>query len=45
MSHRAHFWLRIVGLGVVVVLEFGPRLWTLAAGPAQTTVAAASIAR
>jgi hypothetical protein len=27
MSQRSHFWLRIVGLAVIVALEFGPRLW------------------
>ncbi len=27
MSSRAHFWLRTVGLAVIVALELGPRLW------------------
>jgi hypothetical protein len=27
MSQRAHFWLRIAGLGLILVAEFGPRLW------------------
>jgi hypothetical protein len=28
MTQRAHFWLRIVGLAVILAAEFGPRLWT-----------------
>jgi hypothetical protein len=38
MSQRAHFWLRIVGLAVILAAEFGPRLWT------GTTTAAPSSA-
>ncbi len=45
MSQRAHFWLRIVGLTVILAAEFGPRLWTAAAGSALTPVAAAGVAR
>jgi hypothetical protein len=26
MSQRAHFWLRIVGVTVILAAEFGPRL-------------------
>jgi hypothetical protein len=28
MSHRAHFWIRIVGLVAILATEFGPRLWS-----------------
>jgi hypothetical protein len=28
MSQRSHFWLRIVGLTVILAAEFGPRLWS-----------------
>lgn len=31
MSQRAHFWLRIVGLAVILAAEFGPRV--LSSGP------------
>jgi hypothetical protein len=34
MSQRAHFWLRIVGLTVILAAEFAPRLW--AAGLSAT---------
>lgn len=29
MSQRAHFWLRIVGLAVILAAEFGPRIWAV----------------
>jgi hypothetical protein len=41
MTQRAHFWLRIVGLAVIVAAEFGPRLWSSGAGPSPAPVAAA----
>jgi hypothetical protein len=43
MTQRAHFWLRIVGLAVILVAEFGPRLWAagLAASPAPAVAAVA----
>jgi hypothetical protein len=28
MSQRAHFWLRIFGLAIILALQFGPRIWT-----------------
>jgi hypothetical protein len=34
MTQRAHFWLRIVGLAVILTAEFGPRLWEAASPPA-----------
>jgi len=43
MSQRSHFWLRIIGIGVILALEFGPRLWTGSAmAPATRVVAAAT---
>jgi hypothetical protein len=45
MSSRAHFWLRIFGLSVILAAQFGPRLWTAAAGNAPAPVAAAGVAR
>jgi hypothetical protein len=43
MSERAHFWLRIVALAVILAAEFGPRLTSgagLAAPPARVAAAA-----
>ena len=46
MTQRSHFWLRIMGLGVIVALQFGPRLWAhAAAASAQGPVAAALVSR
>ncbi len=28
MSPRAHFWLRLAGLALILAAEFVPRLWT-----------------
>jgi hypothetical protein len=28
LTQRAHFWLRIVGLAVILSAQFGPRLWS-----------------
>jgi hypothetical protein len=36
MSQRAHFWLRIAGLTVILAAEFAPRLWTASAAPAPS---------
>jgi hypothetical protein len=33
MSHRAHFWLRLVGLTLILAAEFAPRLWSASAAP------------
>jgi hypothetical protein len=30
MSQRSHFWLRIVGLAIILAAEFGPRFWNAA---------------
>jgi hypothetical protein len=40
MSQRAHFWLRIVGLAVILAAEFGPRLWTASTAPAPSNATA-----
>jgi hypothetical protein len=44
MSQRAHFWLRIAGLTVILACEFGPKLWSgtaaAAVEPAPAPVAA-----
>lgn len=42
MTQRAHFWLRIVGLALILAAEFGPRLWTgNAPEPSAPTMTAA----
>jgi len=28
LSQRSHFWLRFVGLALILAAEFGPRLWS-----------------
>ena len=43
MSQRAHFWLRIVGLAVILTLEFGPRMWPQVAPAASANVATAAV--
>jgi hypothetical protein len=45
MTHRAHFWLRLVGLTLILAAEFGPRLWAGSAPPAPTPIATAADAR
>jgi uncharacterized membrane protein len=40
MSQRAHFWLRIVGLALILAAEFGPRLWTGSPTSAPSTATA-----
>jgi hypothetical protein len=32
MSVRAHLWLRIVGLAIILAAQFGPRMWGAAGG-------------
>jgi hypothetical protein len=41
MTQRAHFWLRIAGLALILAAEFGPRLWATGGAPAPSRVAAA----
>lgn len=41
LSQRAHFWLRIVGLTVILACEFGPKLWANTAEPAPARMVAA----
>jgi hypothetical protein len=45
MSQRAHFWLRIVGLTLILAAEFGPRLLTGNGGSTQASMASAADAR
>jgi hypothetical protein len=40
MSQRAHFWLRLAGLVVILAAEFGPRLFTASAAPAPSSATA-----
>jgi hypothetical protein len=40
MSQRAHFWIRIAGLVVILAAEFAPRLWN---GPATQAPTSASV--
>jgi hypothetical protein len=42
MSQRAHFWLRIAGFAVILVLEFGPRVWTGSSPMSSGRIAAAT---
>jgi hypothetical protein len=42
MSQKVHFWLRIVGLAVILALEFGPRVWTGVPANARAPIAAAA---
>jgi hypothetical protein len=30
MSERSHFWLRFVGVAIILAAEFGPKLWSSA---------------
>jgi hypothetical protein len=45
MSSRMHFWLRLVGVGLILTLEFGPRAWSACSMAPAARVAAASTAR
>lgn len=45
MSHRAHFWLRLVGLALILAAEFGPRLWTAPPPSPAASLAGAVVAR
>jgi hypothetical protein len=40
MSQRAHFWLRIAGLAVILACEFGPKIWQGSVEPAPGHVPA-----
>ncbi|HLK41460.1 MAG TPA: hypothetical protein VKU41_32145 [Polyangiaceae bacterium] len=44
MSERAHFWVRLVGLALILAAQFVPRLWN-GAPLAPSPVTAADIAR
>jgi hypothetical protein len=45
MSQQAHFWIRVIGLAVILAAQFAPRLLAGSAGPMAPTVAAANVAR
>jgi hypothetical protein len=45
MSQRAHFWLRIAGLTLILVAEFGPRLWAGSSEQPSRAVASAADGR
>jgi hypothetical protein len=48
MSQRAHFWLRIAGITVILAAQFGPRLLAAAFaddGSAQSSPPVAAAAR
>ena len=40
MSQRSHFWIRLVGLALILAAEFGPKLWSsvqvATSGPIET---------
>jgi hypothetical protein len=44
MSQRSHFWLRFVGVAIILAAEFGPKLWSsaqaLSAPPIETAAEA-----
>ena len=42
MSQKVHFWLRIVGLAVILALEFGPRVLSGGAVPSRARLVAAT---
>jgi hypothetical protein len=44
MSVRAHLWLRIVGLAIIIAAQFGPRMWTASTGANSGQAAAAKVA-
>jgi hypothetical protein len=45
MSERSHFWLRVIGLAVILAVEFGPRLWSAALSPSPTPAGAVAETR
>jgi hypothetical protein len=45
MSQRAHFWLRLAGLTLILAAEFGPRLWTSTTPLPSASLAGAVVAR
>ncbi|HXN33168.1 MAG TPA: hypothetical protein VN894_14955 [Polyangiaceae bacterium] len=42
MSQKLHFWLRILGLVVILALEFGPRILNAGPLPSRARLAAAT---
>jgi hypothetical protein len=46
MSVRAHFWLRLAGLAIILTAQFGPRIWASASpGPSIGAKMASADAR
>jgi hypothetical protein len=45
LSQRSHFWLRLVGLAVILAAEFGPRLWSSAQTASSAPLEASAEAR
>jgi hypothetical protein len=43
MSQRAHFWIRMVAMTVILAAEFGPRLVNGPSGTAAHAVATAGV--
>ena len=44
MSSRMHLWLRIVGVALILLSEFGPRAWTSHFATGQSSARLASVA-
>jgi hypothetical protein len=42
MSQKVHFWLRILGVAVILALEFGPRVLPGGPMPSRARLAAAA---
>lgn len=45
LSPRSHFWLRLVGLALILAAEFGPRLWSSAQTATTAPLEASAEAR
>jgi hypothetical protein len=45
LSSRSHFWLRLVGLALILAAEFGPRLWSSAQTATPAPLEASAEAR
>jgi hypothetical protein len=43
MTQRAHFWIRIVGVAVILAAEFGPRLVSTPSSATSHAVATAGV--
>jgi hypothetical protein len=45
MSERSHFWLRFVGVALILAAEFGPKLWSSAQAATSAPLEASAEAR